>query len=86
MGSTLTYRKIFWFWLPLAGTWLMMAVEGPYLAAVIARLDDPTVNLAAFGVTFAFAIIIESPVIMLMSASTALVEDRESYFALRRFA
>jgi hypothetical protein len=64
----------------------MMAVEGPYLAAVIARLDDPTVNLAAFGVTFAFAIIIESPVIMLMSASTTLVEDRESFLALRRFA
>ena len=81
----LTYGKLFWFWLPLAGTWLMMAVEGPYLAAVIARLGEPTVNLAAFGVTFAFAIIIESPVIMLMSASTALVEDRESYLALRRF-
>jgi len=85
-GSPLTYRKIFWFWLPLAGTWLMMAAEGPYLAAVIARLDDPIVNLAAFGVTFAFAIIIESPVIMLMSASTALVADRESYLALRRFS
>ena len=28
----------------------MMAVEGPYLAAVIARLPEPTVNLAAFGV------------------------------------
>ena len=54
--------------------------------AIIARLDDPAVNLAAFGVAFAFAIIIESPVIMLMSASTALVEDRESYLALRRFS
>lgn len=64
----------------------MMAAEGPYLAAIIARLDNPTTNLAAFGVTFALAIIIESPVIMLLSAVTALVEDRESYHALRRFA
>ena len=64
----------------------MMAAEGPYLAAVIARLDDPIVNLAAFGVTFAFAIVIESPVIMLMSASIALVADRDSYLALRRFS
>ena len=64
----------------------MMAAEGPYLAAIIARLDAPTINLAAFGVAFSFAIIIESPVIMLMSASTALVEDRESYQALRRFS
>jgi len=82
----LTYRRIVAFWIPLAGTWLMMSVEGPYLAAIIARLDAPVTNLAAFGIAFAFAIIIESPVIMLMSASTALVEDRESYFALRRFS
>ena len=64
----------------------MMAVEGPYLVAIITRLPNVTVNLAAFGVAFAFAIIIESPVIMLMSASTALVEDRPSLEALRRFA
>ena len=86
MAARLTYRQIGWFWLPLAGTWLMMAVEGPFLAAIIARLEAPTVNLAAFGVAFAFAVIIQSPVIMLMSASTALVDDRESYLALRRFA
>ena len=82
----LTYRQILAFWLPLAGTWLMMAVEGPFLAAFIARLPQLTENLAAFGVTFAFALIIESPVIMLMSASTALVKDHETYLALRRFA
>ena len=82
----LTYRRILAFWVPLAGTWLMMSVEGPFLAAIIARLDAPVTNLAAFGIAFAFAIIIESPVIMLMSASTALVEDRESYVALRRFS
>ena len=86
MTATLTHRGILRFWLPLASTWLMMAVEGPYLAAIIARMSDSTVNLAAFGVAFAFAIIIEAPVIMLMTASTALVEDRQSYFALRRFA
>jgi len=64
----------------------MMAIEGPYLAAIIARLPEPTINLAAFGVAFAFAVIIEAPVIMLMSASTALVEDRQSFLALRRFS
>jgi len=84
--APLTYGRILAFWLPLAGTWLMMSIEGPYLAAIIARLEAPAVNLAAFGITLAFAIIIESPVIMLMSASTALVEDRESYLALRRFS
>ena len=82
----LTYKRILTFWLPLAGTWFMMAVEGPFLAAIIARLPGPTENLAAFGVAFAVAIFTESPVIMLMAASTALVEDHQSYLALRRFA
>jgi hypothetical protein len=82
----LTYWRIAGFWTPLAGTWLMMAVEGPFLAAVIARLPGPTENLAAFGVAVAVAFIVESPVIMLLSGSTALVRDRSSYVALRRFA
>ncbi len=78
-------KSILVFWLPLAATWLMMSVEGPLLAAVIARLADPTYNLAAYGVAFAFAILVEAPVIMLMSASTALVDDTESLHRLRVF-
>lgn len=64
----------------------MMASEGPFLAAVIARLPDPTFNLAAFGVTFALAILIEAPVIMLMSAATSIVRDRVSFLKLRNFS
>lgn len=81
-----TRRGIFLFWAPLAIQWLMMAAEGPFLAAIIARMVDPAHNLAAYGVAIAFAILLESPVIMLMSASTALVEDSESYRRLRNFA
>ena len=62
-----------------------MASEGPFVAAVIARLADPKFNLAAYGVAFAFAILIESPVIMLMSAATALAEDSATYRKLRHF-
>ncbi len=83
--STLSPRSVFVFWVPLAATWLMMSVEGPILAAVIARLADPTFNLAAYGVAFAFAILVEAPVIMLMSASTALVQDAPSLRRLRVF-
>jgi progressive ankylosis protein len=81
----LTYKKIFIFWLPLAATWLMMSVEGPFLAAVIARLADPKFNLAAYGVAFSFALIVEAPVIMIMSASTALVKGAKSFIKLRNF-
>jgi len=81
----LTQRRIFLFWLPLAATWLMMSVEGPFLTAVIARLTSPEINLAAFGVAFSFALLAESPVIMMMSAATALVVDRHSYLRMRTF-
>jgi len=77
--------EVFRFWLPLAATWFMMSVEGPFLAAVIARLAQPKVNLAAYGVAFAFAMLLESPVILLMSAATALVTDRPAYRTLRDF-
>jgi progressive ankylosis protein len=80
-----TQKAILLFWLPLAATWLMMSVEGPFLAAIIARLADPRYNLAAYGVAFAFALLFEAPVIMLMSASTALAEDWLSYTRLRNF-
>lgn len=81
----LTYRRIFLFWGPLALTWLMMALEQPILIAFIARLSEAKLNLAAFGIAGSFAMIIEAPVIMLMSASTALVTGRHSYKKLRRF-
>lgn len=63
-----------------------MATEGPFIAAVIARLPDPTYNLAAHGVAFALAVLIEAPVMMLMSAATSLVRDRTSFLRLRNFS
>jgi hypothetical protein len=80
-----TQKRIFATWAPLALTWLMMSLEGPFLAAVIARRPDPEVNLAAYGVAFAFGMLLESPVILIMSASTALVKDRTSLVRLRTF-
>jgi Na+-driven multidrug efflux pump len=86
MSTPITLPRLARFWMPLQATWLMMAIEGPFLAAVIARLAEPKLNLAAYGVAFSFAIIVEAPVIMMMSASTALVSARPGYLALRRFA
>ncbi|MGQ9644233.1 MAG: hypothetical protein ACUVT3_10285, partial [Ignavibacterium sp.] len=83
--SGLTQKDIFKFWLPLAATWFMMSLEGPYLAALIARLPEPKFNLAAYGVAFSLAMIVEAPVIMMMSASTALVKDYKSFLELRKF-
>jgi hypothetical protein len=81
----LTRRKIAAFWLPLFSTWLMMGVEGPFIAALIARLAAAKFNLAAFGVAFSLGMFFESPIIMMLSATNALVKDRHSYLKLRRF-
>ncbi len=85
-GGTLTSGHIARFWSPLAATWVMMALEGPLIAATIARLPEAKINLASHGVVFAIAILVEAPVIMLMTAATALVRDRDSYRKLRVFA
>lgn len=82
----ITYKDITLFWLPLALTWLMMAIEQPFLQKLIARMPEQVNSLAAFGVAYAFALIIEAPVIMLMSASTALIEDRKSFLQLRKYS
>jgi hypothetical protein len=82
----LTPGRITRFWLPLEATWLMMAAEGPFLAAIIARLAAPKENLAAFAVATALAWIVESPIIMMLSASNALVRDGVAYRKLRRFS
>ena len=79
-------KRTLLFWLPLAATWLMMAAEGPYIAAIVARMPEAAHNLAAYGVAQALAWLIESPIMMLLSAATALVHGRASYLALRRFA
>ena len=86
MDRHVRLRNILAFWLPLAAAWLMMGAEGPYLSAIVARLDRPVENLAAFGLSFSLAWLVESPIIMLLSASTALSRDRASFLALRRFA
>ena len=78
--------RIFKVWLPLAASWLLMGMELPILSAVVARLADPKINLAAYGgIVFPIALIIEAPVIMLLAASTALSKDWASYKKLHNY-
>jgi hypothetical protein len=83
--SDFTQRQIFFFWLPLAASWLLMSAEGPILQAAIARLPDMETQLAAFGIVTSLEIAIESPVIMLLATCTALATSARNYLVLRRF-
>lgn len=85
-SAQLSLRQIITTWWPLAASWLLMGVEVPLLSAVIARLQNPEVHLAAFGgVVFPLALIVESPIIMLLAGSTALSKDWASYALIRRY-
>ncbi|MBM4428792.1 MAG: hypothetical protein FJ026_00405 [Chloroflexi bacterium] len=79
------YGELFSLWLPLALSWVMMSVAGPIVSAGISRLPDAAINLAAHGLTMDIAVLVESPIIMILSISVALVRSRTSYLLLRRF-
>jgi len=86
VAAPVSRRDVAHAWWPLAASWLLMSAEQPAIAAVIARLADREIHLAAWGgVVFAFALVIEAPIIMMLAASTELVRDRPSHVALARF-
>jgi hypothetical protein len=84
--APLDTRRVLRTWWPLAASWLFMSAELPLLSGVVARMPEPAINLAAYGgVVFPLALIIESPVIMLLAASTALSRDTSSYRKVWRY-
>jgi len=85
-AGALTLREVISTWLPLAGSWILMGLELPVVSAAMARMAQATVSLAAYGgVVFPLALLIESPILMLLTASTAVARDRSSYLIVRRF-
>ena len=78
-------RTIFRLWLPLAISFELMMCEGPALQGAIGRLPDSALHLAAWGLMMQLSLLIESPVIMLLSTAIALVKDAGTFYALRRF-
>jgi len=63
-----------------------MGLERPIVAAFMARFDTPEIHLAAYAsVVFPLSLVIESPVIMLLAASTALTKNWAWYCFLRNF-
>jgi hypothetical protein len=81
----LALRRVAATWWPLAVSWLLMAAEPPILAAVVARLANPDIHLAAYGsVTFPLIGIIQAPILTLLSLSTAMSKDMDSFLKGRR--
>ena len=83
-SQLLSYSEILIFWLPLGVMWIMMAVEQPALIAIIARIPTAEINLAAFGVVYALSLAIESPIIQMLAAATAVADNAANYRMLMR--
>lgn len=84
-SPNLSQKRIFALWLPLAASWLLMAVEMPYISAALARMNEAERMIAAFGLAASLSITIESPVISLLATATALARSHQNYLMLRRF-
>lgn len=85
ISQELTLKRVWIFFAPLALSGLMMALGQPIVHAGLARLQDPEVTLAAYGLTFYAAVLLEAPIIMLLPAANALVSDKIAYYRTRRW-
>ncbi len=82
----MSLKGVFRCWWPLAVSWLLMALEVPIVLFVLGKMPGSQASIAAFGgVALPLGFIIESPILMLLSASTTLSRDRESYEKLHSF-
>lgn len=80
-----SYRHLLVFFLPLALSSSMMTLEPLIINTALARAANAELALAAYSVVFSIALVVEAPVIMLVSAATALGRSRAAFRRLFRF-
>lgn len=84
-ATKLTLSQILKLFLPLSLSDVIMILAGPILTIGLTKLAFPEISLAAYSVAQNVAILIESPIIMLLHASTVLSRYKETYQPLRLF-
>jgi hypothetical protein len=84
-GTPLTYRRLFWFHLPLAATSLLSLLVQPLVAFSLARSTNPTLSLAAWPVVFQFSLVARSAAFALPEVIIAQYHGQDSFRPLRRF-
>ncbi len=82
----LSYRELFWFHLPLAGTSFLTLLVQPLVAFSLARSANPTLSLAAWPVVFQFMLVARAAAFALPEAVIALFEGEDTFRPLRRFS
>lgn len=84
-GEPLTYKELFWFHLPLAGTSVLVLLVQPMVTFSLARLDQPTRSLAAWPIVFQITLISRAAALALPEVVIALSEGEKTFRPIRRF-
>jgi hypothetical protein len=72
-------------WVPLAASIVMMVLEPSIINVGLGRTADPELALAAYGVAFSLALLVEAPILMLLDASVARSDSSSAFGLIRRF-
>jgi hypothetical protein len=80
-----TVRQMLSLWVPLAASIVMMVLEPSVINIGLGRTADPELALAAYGVAYGLALLVEAPILMLLDASVARSTDRAAFVLIRRF-
>jgi hypothetical protein len=83
--TELTVQHMLSLWLPLAASIVMMVLEPSIINVGLGRTLDAEIALAAYGVAFSLALLVEAPILMLLDASVARSTDMEAFRLIRRF-
>lgn len=81
-----TLRQMLALWLPLAVSGEMMVIEPSIINIALGRTTQAELALAAYGVAFSLALLVEAPILMLIDASVARASDRAALALLERFS
>ncbi len=82
MRRDVTIRDAVWFFLPLTFTAQMMMISHSIIHAFLARLDAPTITLAAFSIAFVMQSTLGSPMWVGPQVSISFIVDKRSMLRL----
>ncbi len=85
-AEPLTYRSLLAYHLPLAGTAVLTLMVHPLVTFTLARLDQPTLSLAAYTVITYILLMMRAGGLALPEVVIALDKTAEARAALRRFS
>ena len=84
-ASSLTYKELSQFHLPLAATSVLVLLIQPMVAFALARSANPTLSLAAWPLVFQIMLVARAAAFALPEVIIALGDGQETFQPLRRF-